>query len=310
MFDGAIIGVLPAAHPMRLTNSIDGVLVVNENLIANALAPDPRDLYESGEWNWDKFEECLLTYAHTDNSNEFVYSLAADIGTLGRALAICNGFDYFTLKDNSDFELGYFSPNAIEGYNKAYEWFNGAPSANIDQEPSFDKFIANKAVMQFFAAWEIFSTSTSIAYQMENFGLIPPPYGPNADGPNDYQHSYSAADFTMCIPVTAKDIEMAAFVLDRIYEPFEGYETKEDIIDYLTRNYFRDERDSKFFLEMVEGDRVFYHDHMNGFSFHGELKDGVAKTMEANEERVYNEAKDHTLTSYETIAMYEELFHE
>lgn len=310
MFDGAIIGVLPAAHPMRVSNSMDAVLVINEDLIANILATDPRDLYENGEWNWDAFENALLTYAHTDNSNERVYSLGADIGTVGRALAICNGFDFLTMKDNGKFDLGYFSENAVEGYNKAYEWYNGAPATNIDTEPSLDKFIDNKAVMQFVSAWEIVSTSTSIAYQMENFGIVPPPYGPSSDGPKDYKVSYSAADFTMCIPITAKDIEESAFILDKIYEPFEGYETREDIIDYLYNNYFTDKRDANLFIEMTEGDHAFYHDHMHGFSFHSNIKDGVAKTLEEYEEKVYTDAAKYTLTSYETIAMYEEYFHD
>lgn len=308
MFDGAIIGVIPAAHPMRAANSLDNIIVINEDLSSNVLATDPREYYENGEWNWDAFENCLLTYAHTDSSNEFVYSLNTNMGTLGKVLACGNGFDFLTFDDSGDFELGYFSPNAIEAYNQAFEWFNGATSSNILDEWGSTPFLEGKSVIGLLGVYEIVSTSSSLAYQMENFCIMPPPTGPSADGPDDYRISYSSTDFTMCIPITAKDAEEAAFVLDKIYEPFEGYETKEEIIDYLHKNYFKDKRDAKFFVEMSEGEHPFFY----GFLYLDEIENGVMQYVEAYKDKYYNEVaeKNNVLKSYETIKMYEEFFHD
>ena len=310
MADGGIFGVLPAMHPMRLQNSIDGLLVINEDLIDRLSVTDPRDYFERGEWNWDTFEDCLLNYAYNESSNDFVYSLAAGIGTTAKALAICNGFDFMTFKDNGDFEIGYFGPNAVEGYNKAFELYNGPAGRNIDPEPSLDKFFNGMAVMQFIDAWQIVGTTNSVAFKMENFGLVPAPCGPSAKGPDDWKTSYSSADFTLMIPITAKDIETSALILDQIYEPFEGYETKQDTIDYLYKNYFTDYRDAAFFVEIAMGDRSYFHDNSRGFGFFSNIADGVAKMLGTYEGPAMEAAEKNLVPAYKTLEMYEDRFHD
>lgn len=314
MFDGAIYGVLPAAHPMRVSISIGSILAINEDHIASLLVTDPRDYFENGEWTWETFTNCLETYSYTSGiSNDYIPALAASYGGFARALALCNGIDYITPKENGDFDLGYFDTPAIEAYNQAWEWFYGATAASIDTvNRSLDNFIAGTSVMSFRSAWEILSTSTSIAYQMENFGIVPLPVGPNAEGQNDYQCEYSSADFTMCIPITAKDPEISALVLDKIYEPFEGYETKEDIISYLHKNYFKDARDARFFVEMSEDGHAVYHDHMHSFSTMTDQmpNTGITKGLESYRDQMYDNAEKYVLPAYATMIQYSEYFHE
>jgi hypothetical protein len=310
MYDGAIIGVLPAMHPMRLTNSIDEVLVVNEDLVNKLSATDPRDFYERGEWNWDTFEDCLLNYAFTDNANNFVYSLCAGMGQTARSLAICNGFDFITFNGNDDFEIGYFAPNAIEAYNWTFEVYNGPAGRNIDTEPSLQKFISGNSVMQYLSAYEIVSTTDSVAFRMDNFGIVPSPCGPSAKGPNDWKTSYSSADFTLAIPITAKDVEISALILDKIYDPFEGYETKDQVIEYLRRNYFLDVRDAEYFVEMSLGDKPFFHDNSRGFGIFQHIVDGVTKMVDTYKGPAIEAAKKNLVPAYKTLEMYEELFHD
>lgn len=311
MFDGEIYGVLPAAHPLRVSNSMDGILFVNEDYISNILATDPRDYFENGEWNWETFTHCLETYAHTSGiSNEYVYALSSEFGSFACCLAMCNGNDYITIEDDK-VELGYFTPAAIDAYNQAWEWYFGATASNVTEETGIDNFIAGKSVMTTLSAWQILSTTGSIAYMMENFGILPYPCGPNADGPNDYKIGYSAADFTICIPSTAKDPEVSAFVIDKIYSPFEGYETEESILDYLSKNYFRDERDSKFFLEMSKNEHAYYHDSNHGIAGIGKLKDsGITRAVEAAREQMITNAKKYLVPAFSTLQEYDEYFHE
>lgn len=310
MYDGAIIGVLPAMHPMRLTNSIDEILVINEDYINRLSATDPRDYYERGEWNWDTFEDCLLNYAFTDNSNNLVYSLGAGMGQTARSLAMCNGYEFITFYDNDDFELGYFGPNAIEAYNWTFELYNGPAGRNIDTESSLEKFIAGNSVMQYLGAYQIVSTTDSVAFMMDNFGIVPSPCGPSAKGQDDWKTSYSSADFTLAIPVTAKDVEISALILDKIYEPFEGYETKEQVIDYLRRNYFLDVRDAEYFVEMALGDKPFFHDNSRGFGFFGSIGDGVTKMVDSYKGAAIEAAKKNLVPAYKTLEMYEDMFHD
>ena len=314
MFDGAIYGLLPAAHPLRTSNSIENFIVVNEDYIASLLATDPRDYFENGEWNWETFTNCLNTYAHTSGiSNEYVYAFSSGLGGFSRDLAMSNGVDPIILHENGNFTVGYFEQPAIDAYNQAYEWFNGATASSVLSEGgNVDTFIAGKSVMQSISAYQLFSTTTSIAYQMENFGIVPVPYGPNAESPDDYRTSYTSADFPMCIPITAQDPEISALALDKIYAPFEGYETKDDIIDYLYKNYFRDRRDAELIIEMESGDHIYYHDHMHDFStmFDQFMGNGVVKSLEAYEEKHYTNMEKYVLPAYETMVQYAEYFHE
>ena len=310
MANGGIFGVLPAMHPMRLQNSIDDLLVVNEDLIASLAVTDPRDYAERGEWDWDTFENCLLNYSYTDGANDQVYALGAGMGTTARALAICNGFEFITFKDNGDFELGYFGPNAVEAFNWTFDLYNGPAGRNIDAEPSLDKFFNNLAVMQYIGAWQIVGTTDSVAFKMNNFGLVPTPCGPSAKGPDDWKNSYSSADFTLMIPVTAKDVEISALILDRIYEPFEGYETKESVIEYLKRNYFSDARDAEYFVETAMGNRAYFHDNSRGFGYFQYIVDGVSKMIGTYEGPAVEGAKKNLVPAYKTIEMYEDMFHD
>jgi len=313
MFDGAIYGLLPAAHPMRTAISVGNIIVINEDYITNILATDPRDYFENGEWTWDTFTNCLNTYAHTSGiSNEFVYALASGFGGFSREIAMSNGVDPITLEEDGSFTMGYFSQPAIEAYNQVWEWFFGATASNVTTDYDIKNFIEGKSVMTTTSVWQIISTTDSVAYTMDNFGIVPVPYGPNAKGPDDYTTSYSSAVFTMCIPITAKDPEISALVLDKIYEPFDGYETKEDIIDYLHRNYFKDERDAKFLLELTEGDHIYYHDHMHGFSgmFDKIPETGIIKGLESNSDMIYENAEKYVISAYKTMIEYAEFFHE
>ena len=316
MYNGAIYGLLPARHPMRLSNSPSNLFAVNEKYITNLVTTDPRDYFENGEWNWDTFGNCLETYAHTDAmTNEFVYSLGScfEYGRLYMVIAMSNGCDFITMKDDGSYTLGYFSQNAVDAYNKVNEWMYGATSGNINLEGGLTQFLDGKSVITLIDAYQVLSSSDSIAYKMDDFGIVPAPCGPGASNPYDYATSYESADFTIAIPITAKDPEVSALVLNAIYEPFEGFETEDDITDYLIRNYFNDERDARLFMDITDLDHIYYHDHKHGLSeMFGQLAKNVAvsRCVDSYESRYYTIVDKYVIPEYITIAEYEEYFHE
>ena len=317
MFNGGIYGVLPAAHPMRLANSIDVLIVVNEDCISSIQETDPRYYFENSEWNWTTFDHAINNYSYINQTtNERVYSLASGFGGFSRELAMSNGTEVFYFNDNGSYTLGYFMPSAVEAYNQAYEWFFGATTSNVMSNGSGDdnlRMVADgETVMSVISSWQIFSTTDSLAYRTDNFAVLPVPVGPNANGQNDYKTSYSSADFTMCIPLTAKDPEVSALVLDKIYEPFEGYETEESMIDYMHKNYFSDRRDAEFFVEMTKDNHVYYHDHYHSFStmFDQFPGNGITRGMQSYENADYENATKYLLPAYQTLYDLEEMFHE
>ena len=275
MYKGAIYGVLPAQHPMRLSNSIENIIAVNEDYITDIAGNDPRDYFENGEWNWDSFEDCLRNFAHTGvTSNEFIYSFSGLFGRFSRELGMSNGTKLFEVSDDGSYTFGYFSPTAIDAYM-------------------------------------VLTKSDSIAYKMENFGLVPVPYGPSASGPQDYSTSYRAADFTLCIPVTAHDFNTSALIIDSIYEPFPGYETRESVIEYLARNYFKDARDAKFYIEMTDDEHTYYHDHHRFSGMFDQFRNtGITRGIESTKDKYINLMLKEEVPYYSTLVQYEEYFHD
>ena len=315
MWDGHIFGLLPAALPLRLGISIND-LVVNEDQIVQINETDPRDYYENGQWNWDTFGYCIENYAHANQmTNEPVTSLSSGFGGFSRELAMSNGLEFFYLNDDDTFRLGYFTPQAIDAYNQAFEWFYGATADNVYSTGSWDdmmrRVINGETVLGYISGWQLLSTTDSLAYHMENFGLLPFPVGPNAKSQNDYTTSYSSANFTICIPITAKDPEISALLLDKLYDPFDGLDTEEAMLDYLQKNYFSDRRDAQFYLDMTRDDHVYYHDHLHGMStmFDQFPGNGIAKGVSSYEAAHYEAAEKYILSAYKTLLENADRFH-
>ena len=311
MYDGGIFAVTTAALPLRVATGDLGIICVNETYVSNLLETDPRDYFENGEWNWENFEKCIENFAHTNNSNQYVYSFSAGFGRFARDLALSNGNDAVFVNKNGEFEIGYFTETALEAYNKAWDWFYGATADNVSGEHNKDLFLSGEVVMYCDDTRTLVDGTNSILYHLENFGIVPFPTGPNAESANDYQTSYTNSSLSWAIPITAQDVEISALIMDNLFEPFEGYETEESIIEYLSRNYFYDERDAKLLLEYTTGEHMQYHVHMEMSSmFDGMPESGILKSLESYRDSIYTSAKKSSFPSYATLFEYEEYFHE
>ena len=96
----------------------------------------------------------------------------------------------------------------------------------------------------------ITGTQESLMYEMDNVGILPFPQGPNAT-PGIYPSYYEQITYATCIPVNASDAGAAALIIDSMYEPFEGLETKDDIASYMAEQIFFDIRDAEVFIHSV-----------------------------------------------------------
>ena len=105
--------------------------------------------------------------------------------------------------------------------------------------------------MLFRSGKELFATSRSLLYVADNVGILPYPQGPNAVL-GEYPSYHSNLLYITGIPVNAKEVEGSAAVLDAMFEPFDEYKTKEDIISYMAEQIFFDERDAKVVANMLE----------------------------------------------------------
>ena len=307
MWIDAVYGVVPAQHPLRTQNSVSNIIAINEDYIKTLGVSDPRDFYENKTWDWETFTNVLYDYTFTALSGDKVYSFATDASRFARAVAFSNGDEYIKYVPEDDtFKLGLYSSTALLALNQYFDWLNGPTKDNILLEAGLDPLKDGRTVLGNVEAFEVLSNTDSIAYNLDNFGIIPYPYGPDAE-PGWYQCYNESTDFTICIPVSAVDPEGTAVVMESIYEPFEGYETRESIIDYLDKNYFLDTRDSKFFVEISDYKNTYFFATMDGlFDVWNEIV--VRKPSEAlakYKDIMYDKAEKNLLprlrTSYNTF---------
>jgi hypothetical protein len=303
MFEGGLYGVIPAKHPMKTQNSMSSVIAVNEDYIYSLNATDPRDYYENGEWAWDTFTQVLLDYAHTTQvSNEYVYALASKEDWFTRAVSLSNGDEYLVVNDDGTYEMGFYTTTAFKAFDQAHEWWNGVTSESIQKGGGVEQLNNGTSVMALIDSYQVLSGTSSVAYNLENFGIVPFPSGPDTQ-PGWYKSFYESADFVLSIPVTAPDEEASALVMDSLFEPLEGYETNESILEYLKRNYFADERDAEYFFEMSSNEHAIYIDHKHGLTgiFGSILKSTPSQVMESNEDSQRSNIEKYILTQYQTM---------
>ncbi len=303
MFEGGLYGVIPAKHPMKTQNSMSSVIAVNEDYIYSLNATDPRDYYENGEWTWDTFTQVLLDYAHTTQvSNEYVYALASKEDWFTRAVSLSNGDEYLVVNDDGTYEMGFYTTTAFKAFDQAHEWWNGVTSESIQKGGGVEQLNNGTSVMALIDSYQVLSGTSSVAYNLENFGIVPFPSGPDTQ-PGWYKSFYESADFVLSIPVTAPDEEASALVMDSLFEPLEGYETNESILEYLKRNYFADERDAEYFFEMSSNEHAIYIDHKHGLTgiFGSILKSTPSQVMESNEDSQRSNIEKYILTQYQTM---------
>jgi hypothetical protein len=118
-------------------------------------------------------------------------------------------------------------------------------------ENMLEAFTEGKSVLTIMNGTDLLGSEYSIAYTMDNFGVVPFPHGPNGT-PENTGSTITETRFSTSIPALAKDPAMSAIILNAIYDPLPGYEDEEDIISYFRRFYFFDDRDVTNFINMYK----------------------------------------------------------
>ncbi|MBQ4629060.1 MAG: hypothetical protein IJB44_08265, partial [Clostridia bacterium] len=166
-----------------------------------------------------------------------------------------------------------------------------------------------------FLAGEIVMAQTSfshmmgdIVYEMGNYGIVPMPCGPRGTY-GEWPSLFSDFD-SFGIYINAKEPEGAAMVIDRMCDPFEGYETLDDIQQYAS-GFFYDKRDVEFFTTYLRDVRWNYWT-VGIFDYFGNAKSEAIKGASSAEIiEKYAEAasaivEEYVVPNYEFIKEYEE----
>ena len=171
-----------------------------------------------------------------------------------------------------------------------------------------DFFYNEDCAMYLTATGTLFSTAGSLLYKMDNLGVLPFPQGPNAI-PGKYHSYYQQIPYSTCIPISASDVEGTAKVLNAMFEPFEGYETKEDMLEYMTEQIFFDKRDSEVVFDIVSGAQYnFFWEGGRDLPANAvKSTETISQLFEANEDKYKSLVEDNLEPQYEgRIAVYGE----
>ena len=259
---GELYGILPAAWPELNYSSFGYIFMANMNLASSLGIPDIRETVENKEWTWDKFEETLTMGTVTEGGETTVYGMSAHPPYLGEMMLRSNGDSIIIDKGNGEYTWGYADPHALKALEEFRNIYNGdyAFAFNHDvtsPDAVADAFIEGKATMTVVDTEQLFGYNGRISRYVENYAVLPAPNGP--DVAPGYTFAVHESFRSMIVFSNySKNFDASAFIINKIYEPFEGYETKDKIKEFMTYNYFFDDRDADIFFDMFRNTQYNY----------------------------------------------------
>ena len=304
LWDDDLYGVVPFAWPELVSARLGLLITVNENLVARLGQTDPREYVENATWTWDQFEQTLadLTYQDTGRT---IYAFNCHDAYFAMNMFLSNGVTFCEYEDDKVVFGAYTEPGRV-ALQRAQDIYTKTCKDFIYPDSSTTgHFLTEESVMGTSFLSDILN---SVLYEMDNVGVIPFPQGPNAT-PGVYQSYYEEFTYATVIPSNANDYEASAKIIDAMYEPFEGYETKQDIIEYLAEQAFFDSRDAEVFMTAVRNTQYcfFWEGGRSGIESCVRGNDTVTSILEGME-NVYDKlVEDYLISHYNgRIAVYGE----
>ena len=306
-----VFGVVPYAWPELLYTTFGYPIAVNEALITQYGHTEPREYVEDGTWTWDRFEEVLHAYT-VKESGRTIYGMATHSPYFSVMMFLSNGTamsDYI----NGKAVCGTFTDAGYTALVRAQKIYLETCKDCFHPDDAWggvgvDLFVNGEIVMLTLPTSELFGNSSCLLYRIGDVGILPYPLGPEAT-PGVYASDYSNLAYTTGIPISAKDSAVSALILSAVFEPFDEYKTKNDIIEYMASQVFFDERDARVFFNMLTNTQYGYFREGGRGIIENACKSDtpVRQLIDSNESRYEQIIEDYMIHHYEgIIAVYGE----
>jgi len=200
----------------------------NLNMIQEANLEDPRDLYDKGEWTWDKWREYLQVLTKDTNSDG-----VTDVYGYGGYWT--NMLDNMLFANNAhiagDVKEGLSSPatlEVMEFFNTIYNVDKTARPWNSDDWESnlTQPFVDGQLAFFVTKDWIIQDKADSGKALNYELGVVPWPYGPS--GNKEGSQKFKTAGNWQIIPIGVKDPE---FVFNFYYDYVNWFKGDVDLRD-------------------------------------------------------------------------------
>ncbi|HWT75024.1 MAG TPA: extracellular solute-binding protein [Mobilitalea sp.] len=213
-------------------------LVYNADMLKQLGLEDPNDLYQKGEWTWDKFEElCVASNQDSDNNGVTdIYGYGGDLTlTLTEFLASNNAI--LVKEDGTE---GVTDPKTLEVFQFLSKLYNddkaGRPLTS-DWNDNIYAWTQSKCVFSPTPMW-IIQTAGDINF---NYRIVPWPQGPSGDGTKAGQ---SFNDY-FAIPKGVQDADKVYQIMEEFFGGWYGNDlaTRDSDMIELAEGCFLDEND-------------------------------------------------------------------
>ncbi|WP_246469697.1 ABC transporter substrate-binding protein [Cohnella nanjingensis] len=254
----------------------------NRDLFKKLGLQDPQELYNGGQWNWDKFLE-LAKQATRDTNNDGKvdsWGYAGWPADAARHLGVSNGAVFVNEQDLSS---GLSDPKlteALEFVNRVWNVENvvKVKTGNKTDWNETNTFKDGDVAMSINYDWNVGDLPFEV-------GIVPIPAGPQSDGKYTYANTAQNGYF---IPKGVKDPKI-------VYQIFEEMQDLPQTEEYLGQDWlegrFKNEADIKMAIEHVNGTgRLSLEEGVPDFPFYAIMDDiikdnkSVAATIEKNKQ--------------------------
>lgn len=231
----------------------------NRDLFKKLSLPDPQELYNQGEWDWDKFME-LAKQATKDTNNDGkidVYGFSGWALDVVRHFTAANGG---TIVDDEHSKEGLSDPKTIEAAEFVKRLYN---VENVVKVKTGDKtnweesntFKDGDVALFTAAEWQLGDLTFAV-------GVVPIPNGPQGSKEVTYANNAASAKF---IPKGVEDPKIVYQIYEETFDipQIEEYPGQ----DYLESRY-TDEKDIAIIREHIAGTgRILLDDAYTGYPF-------------------------------------------
>lgn len=220
-----------------LPNGATTWFAFNKDIIEAEGLPDPYDLYEAGEWNWENWRNMMVA-ATKDLDGDGTPDQYGVQGLAVWAYIVCsNGTNLFVPGPDGKLKYNWNSENVLEAIQF------GRQLGYIDQVAASSGFDQGTVLFAYQATWQLDGLKTSGM----NYGLIPFPKGPRAEG----HTMYTGFCGGLALPSNSAEPHAIAAVMDYLFYP-EDFETYLDERNQtMINDYCPDRRSARIFAEFL-----------------------------------------------------------
>lgn len=258
LYKDDLYGLLPAYWPEQNYSSIGYLLIANMNQVLTNGAGDPREMIENQVWNWAAFEEQLVLNTINQGMENAKYGMVTSYPYFAQMICFSNGATTAIVKKDGSYGIGYYESNGRAALDEVDKIWRKELKYTIDPEETW----LSEVVAQNFSQYQhgayaflptqfVFGVFGMVEQYLDNYAVLTCPVGPNVE-PDFVQAIYSDQNFMINFPTCLSNPEVAATVVNAIYEPLTGFETYDKIREFMNKNYFFDERDGINFFKMYD----------------------------------------------------------